>query len=414
MRRFFRSTLVSGFALAAVVSVGIAESKAAAAAPVLSVVSGKMAEGEAYTDGGTVFAADGINIYSAYRTSGNAIKLVMSKNGGAKWGGAHAIYTIPAEQQAVGSTLDKVSTAVSGDEVFPTQKIVHVVWELQSPNGDGGFRDIYYAWADAADLNSWSAPVRLNGSMPYLEDPTIAVTKTGKVFVKGEADRGLYLMTAESHEAGMFSEPALIPVSSTGPVAGDAEIFVDKTNNLHLSYPYCSDIDCTLAGIKYTKLPAGSSTWSTPTTVLVPSVGGANHTGLTAYDSNNIYIATKKDDNLTFFSTINGGSSWTKKTVFTKTSTLRTVGYVDVTVNASKAITVGAPFEKIASDGSSLGREARIYRSTDGGASWSTPTAITGTEGFISLGVDGNGKVGILTPGEYDGGEAVTYFSKEK
>ena len=407
------SVLLAGLILSA----SVAMAASAPAAPVLSVVKGKIADGIGYTDGGTVFATDGLNVYCAFRAPGNTIKMVRSKDGGATWGGAHSIYTSAYDPQTGANGLDKVSLALSGDAAFPNQKIVHVVWGVDSPNGIYGAKDIYYSWADAANLDAWSTPLRLNGSLTDLDDPAIAVTKAGIIFVKGEFDGKLYLMTSSAHDAGFFTEPAMIPVSDAGRVAGDAELFVDSSNNLHLSYPYYANAEGSLAGIKYTRLPAGSSTWSNPVTVFAPSTAGANHSGLTAYDANNIYISTIQNGNLTFFSSSNGGSSWTKKVVFTKTSTLRTDGYSDITVNSSKAITIGSPVVKMATDGTELGRDTKIYRSTDKGVTWSAATTIPVTGNFISLGVDGNGKVGVLSHSDDNfavDGEGVTYFSKEK
>ena len=401
------------------------------AAPVLSVVKSKIADGRGEAHGGPILAADGLNMYAAFKAPGNILKMAKSTDGGVTWGGAHTIYTLPADPQLGGTSIDKMSLAVSTDPVTSTKKIVHVVWEVREPAAVPQTCDIYYSYADASNLDVWSPSpaLRINGSTS-LQDPTIAVAKNGVVFVKGEViDQNrsgkLYLMTASSYQAGFFTEPALIlPVSTTfplaanavGPVAGDAEIFADASNNLHLSYPYCANADCSLAGIKYTKLPAGSSTWSTPTPVFPPSTAGSNHSGLVAYDANNIYISTVQNGNLTFFSSANGGSSWTKKVVFTKTATLKTSGYSDITVNASKALTIGGSFENLATNGTLINKDVKIYRSTDNGLTWSTATTVANTGNFMSLGVDGSGKVGIVTRISEDivDGEEATYFSKEK
>jgi len=384
------------------------------AAPVFSVANGKMADGTLTTDGGSSYAADGLNIYTAYVAPGNSVKLVRSKDGGATWSGSRNIYTHPVDTEVGGNTLEKLSIAISGDSSNPTLKIVHVVWEVSNPNGLQDARDIYYSYADATNLDAWSAPLRINGSRLYLEAPAIVVTKSGGIFVKARSDnRQLFLMTATSYAAGFFTEPALIPVSATGPVAGDAEMFLDASNNLHLSYPYYANDENSLAGIKYAKLSADGS-WSTAT-VANPTTSGSNHSGLAAYDSKNIYIASMQGGNLVVFNSINGGTSWTKKVLFTATATKRTGSYVDVTVNASKVISAGTHLIVTAADGTELSRNTIIYRSIDGGSTWSTATTIPGTGGgYIAMGVDGNGKLGVVTISDSVDGEAATYFSKEK
>ena len=167
-----------------------------------------------------------------------------------------------------------------------------------------------------------------------------------------------------------------------------------------------------MGGIKYSRLPAGSTTWTTPTNVLAPIANGHNHSGLVAYDANTIYIASVHDDSLTFFASTNGGNTWTKKTIFAKSSTMASGSYVDITVNSSKVITIGSPVRTLAADGSTLKEDVKIYRSTDSGASWSSATTIPNGH-FISMTVDGNGKVAVITKGNSDG-ESVNYFSKEK
>lgn len=399
--------MFSAVMLMAVPALGLA----AASAPVLSVLNGKASDGNANAHGAPVLAANGLNIYNVYRTPDNLnLKLVWSKDGGVTWGGGHNIISLPAD----GSNFGNTSIAISGDAVNSNQKIIHVAFQVQGPEPEY-LNSIYYAWADAADLNTWSAPIRLNGSVPSLQDPNIAVTATGKIFIKSQLanDMEMYLTTSESHDSGLFTEPVVIPVSADFRNTGDdSEIFVDKSNNLHLSYPYCSNEDCSMGGIKYSRLPAGSTTWTTPTNVLAPIVNGHHHTGLVAYDANTIYIASVHDNSLTFFGSSNGGNTWTKKTIFAKSSTLASGSYVDITVNSNKAITIGAPVRTLAADGSTLKEDVKIYRSTDSGSSWSNATTIPNAH-FISMTVDGNGKVAVITKGNSDG-EPVNYFSKEK
>jgi hypothetical protein len=371
-------------------------------APVLSFVNTKIADGNGYTDGGPTFVFDGLKTYSVYKTAEGVIKLVKSVDGGATWGGAHRI------AMPVGN-VNGVTLAVSGDATVPSQKIVHVVWEMDTEIG----RDIMYTWADASNLDSWSDPIRANGSLTYLQDPTIAVTKSGKIYIKGQLEDQYFLMVSSAHDAGFFTEPSQIPISATfrNPNS-DSEIFIDSANNLHLSFPYCSNTDCSTMGMKYTRM-SSDGTWSNPVTI---TTTGGGHSGIAAYDANNVCIGSIGGGNLSAYCTKNGGSSWNKKTLSPRTATQRYGSYVDVAVNSNKVFTVGSNLYAIASDGSETKSSTVLYRTNDGGASWSTATAFpaAGGGGFIALGVDGNGKLGVLTERDSVDGEPATYFSKEK
>ncbi|MFZ4855762.1 MAG: hypothetical protein ACOYL3_05140 [Desulfuromonadaceae bacterium] len=396
MKKTRRNKLVAGSVLALLVAAGVTESNAAAAAPVLTVINTKVADGSGYTDGGPSFVTDGQNIYSALKAADGVIKIVKSTNGGALWGGAHRI-AVPA------GGVDKITLAISGDAAFPTQKIIHVVWEMDTPDG----RDIMYTWADAANLDAWSEPVRVNGSMLNLQDPVIAVTKTGKIYIKGQLDDKYYLMTSTAHDANYFEQPVMIPLSASFSNPGsDSEIFFDGANNLHLSFPYCSNADCSTMGMKYTRMSA-AGVWSNPSTIVTT---GGGHSGIAAYDANNVCIATIGGNNLAAYCTTNGGSTWLKKTIASKTSTQSYGSYVDVAVNSSKVFTIGSNLHV-----SDAVKSTVLYRTNDGGVSWSQAASFPAAgSGYIALGVDGSGKLGVYTMRENVDGESAIYFTKEK
>lgn len=397
MNGTIHSRLFSGIAGAALLMVGAANGMAATpAAPVLATVNAKVADAQVGTHGGQYSAVDGTTMYVA-----GSGKVFRSSDSGATWGGGHSFYRDP--QTGVPISVGMTSIAVSGDAVYPTQRIIHVVFEADS--------SIYYTWADATNLDSWSTPLRLNGSMGALQDPNIVVSKTGKIHVMVENDSyQLFYLTAANHESGFFTEPVMVPVSSL-PIAGDAEMYLDKTENLHLSYPYYNDAG--LTGIKYTRLPAGSSTWTTPANVLAPTLEtDSGHTALTAFDANNVYIESILNGNLTFFGTTNGGTSWTKKVIVAKSATLRSSSHLDIAVNASKAITAGAVFVTTDAAGNEISRDVKLYRSTDGGATWSAATTIAKGDHLVTN-VYSTGKVGVVTRSFADG-EAVAYISREK
>ncbi len=405
MKRIVSSTLVTGIALAAVMTVGTAESMAAAAAPILSTVNAKVADGGACADGSDLIAVDGSKIYTAFNDAGS-IKVVRSLDNAVTWGGVYTVFN-----GAI--TSDMVGVAVSGDAVDPNKRIVHVVWE----NGDGS---ISYSWADAATLDGqWSAPVQLFAVTDMsFRDPNIVVSKTGKIMIRAENDdltteireARLYFVTATDRESG-FSAPTLLPVSTLA-VAGDSEMSYDASGNLHHVYPYWSDDTRTKTGIKYTRLNAGATNWSTPISVLAPVAGESNHTSIAANDANNVYISTKMNGGLMTFTTATGGTKWNQRVIFTKTSTVSSAGFTHIVANPSKVLTVGSAFEIT---GTTPKREGRIYRSTDGGLSWSTATTIPNVD-RIYLGIDSAGKSLTLTTGSgwLIGGQDVVYISKEK
>ncbi|NTW99720.1 MAG: hypothetical protein HGB35_07315, partial [Geobacteraceae bacterium] len=292
--------------------------------------------------------------------------------------------------------------AVSQNAANPKQKIVHAVWS------DSGMADgvIFYSWADAANLDDWNTPVHVNEvSSIQLEKPTIAVSPTGRVAIKGKGinnNGNLYVMTAEGHKE-MFTQPQLV----TPAVNGDAEMSFDATGNLHLAYPWATNTE-NMTGIRYTKLPATSNSWSESLTVLATTSGSGNNTSIAVFNSSNIYVATILNGNLAVFSTTNGGASWTSNVVFHKSATVSSTGYVDIAVNANKDLTVGTAFE-IAGTTSKI--EGRFFRSTDG-LIWSAPTVIANID-RIYIGSDRNGKAIVISQGTGEFQSAV-YSSKEK
>ncbi len=408
MKRSIRSSLISGLALATLLSVGVMESKAATpVAPVLSVVGTKIFDGHLHNNGGKAIFADGTTFYAICNTPGNMtryLKLVRSTDGGVTWKGAHTIFT---SDENLGGLGDSSSVSVSGDAVFPTQKIIHMVWSHADR--------IYYNWADTTNIDDVvnRLPIDITGSASPGNMPQVVTSPKGAVHVMYRGNDGnLYYSSATDHEAGFFNAP--IAVTTITELTSDYEFTMDKAGNLHLAYSTSDGVS--KAGLKYKKLTAGSSTWSTAVyaQALTPYVNFGTFASITTFDANNLYIAANFDDtNLNVYSSSNGGATWTKKTVFTKTATLSPTRHTSIAVNAAKTFTVANGFDVKATDGTTIREDAKLFRSTDG-VTWSAPTTVAGITS-TSLAVDSNGKVGMATySGSNFEGEVAVYFSKEK
>jgi hypothetical protein len=378
-------------------SVALAATPAAPSFTITGTVT-KVGDGSNRAPGGKVHTTDGTIFFSTIYNNGT-LYVVRSSDGGVTWQRAVPVVSDPS--------IEVASVAISGDSVYASQKTVHVVWE-QANNDGSGTVSIYYSWANNTDLQ-WSVPVQISGSVlaaPTWARTSITASKTGVLHVLFQGiDGKMYYTTATRYDSA-FSSPTAIP--GTPDSWGDIEMVLDSSNNLHVAYPVY-DAASSKFGMQYTKKPAGLA-WKSPVTVMPLTAGGADgFTSIAAYDANNIYIAGHNNQNVYVYRSTNGGTTWTQSIPFKGTTTVTPGRHISIAVNSAKALYVGTGFFN-----STTGiEEARIFKSTDGGVTWSTGGVIPNMTS-VSIATDASAKAAINlwgTNGNYD---STIYFTKEK
>lgn len=400
MRILIKNALITGVMVAAIIATGSFESVWAVPLAPKFDPPVKVFSGRSDAPGAKILATDGVQFYSAYIAAeggdeANTLKLARGSSSGKNWDIAS---TIAKRGPRV---LDgQVSVAVSGDVASPSRSIVHVVWKQGDDAQSGTEAGLYYSWASDADLNTWSAPARINGPVADVRSISIVAGKAGELYVvfMGK-DRKMYYCSAASHKA-TFAKPALIPGT---PMEDDraVDVALDNSNNLHIGFATADKPG--KIGAKYTQKSAKNGNWTPPVDV-VPATAVENHgfIAIAASDANNVHIASTILDEaaLDVYSSINGGRLWSKKTVTTdKTST-----HVSIAASPDKALTVGVAF----TDTKTGAENARIFRSTDG-ITWSG-AAIIPNETSVNIVADATGKVGVLT----HSANLLHSFSKER
>jgi hypothetical protein len=376
------------------------------AAPVMSMTASitKMFEGTNRSAGKSL-VVDGSSYYSAYTfnstgAGNDVIKVVQSRDGGLTWEGSRDVARVQS-----GALAGGVGIAVSGDAVFPTKKVVHVVWEQNDGIADG----IYYSSADASDLSVWSTPMKINGStltrfLP--ETVSVLTAPTGAIHVVFlGADNRLYYTSSTRYDS-FFNEPIALPFTAWNDANGWYPIpatAIDNTGKLHIAAAYSTIVNS--AGYQYTKQT--TSGWTTPVTAIAQTTPYDN-ASITTFDANNIYIARNSGSTtVDFFKSSNGGTTWSKKTIATATAGDAFSGRLSIVVDKNKVLTVAASYYTAAGTDNT-----KMYRSTDGTA-WSAATTFNNGLTRPNLTVDANGKVGMEIR-TFVGDNAPQYFSKEK
>jgi hypothetical protein len=392
--------LAMGLLMGAALVVGAGESQAAVpAAPTFNTAT-KVGDGSNRAPGGKVQATDGTNFYSTLTNNGN-LYVVRSIDSGVTWQKTSYVTADPS--------ISVASVAVSGDAVNPSQKIVHVVWEQSNNDGTENV-SIYYSSIDNANLyGTWSAPVKINGSVLAAGSwarTSIVTSSTGNIHVLFlGADNKMYYTTASRFDSA-FLNPEVLPASPD--TWGDIELALDKSNNLHVAYPIF-DAATSKFGMKYTKKPSGLK-WTTPVDAMPLTAGGNDgFTSIAVYDPNNIYVAGHNNQSVYVARSIDGGKTFKTSTAFAGTATVTPTRHISIAVNSAKALYVGTGF-----DNQTTGlEEARIFKSTDGGVTWSTGGVIPNMTS-VSINFDSKAKAGINlwgTNGDYND---TIYFVKEK
>jgi hypothetical protein len=391
-------------AAALMLSAGVALA-ATPVVPTFSITAGytKVACGKIRTHNGLVI--NGSNLYAVVNPEifGPGIsaaplgpkQIARSVDGGLTWQGPWTIN--PAA--ALDDYAERMAIAVSGT----TTKIVHAVW----PSFDGATWGLYYSWANNADLETWSAPVKISGSAIFsgseFDDDTYNLIVDGKglIHLVFMANSSMYYSVATA-AAAVFTEPVVITKSRPFKMA---DAVIDSSNNLHVIYDYLDSAGNT--GLEYLKLPVGSSAWTTPKTVITPI---ATYNGLrarlAAYDVNNLYIAAiNTTSGIDFYSTTNGGTAWSKSTI--AGVLVDNVDSLAVSKTKVLAIGCGAGITKM-----------HVFKSTDG-KSWSDSAPFSAPQSNVVVAFDASNKLNVISNSSYGSppniwGERSIYFTKEK
>ena len=167
-------------------------------------------------------------------------------------------------------------------------------------------------------------------------------------------------------------------------------------------------------GAYFTKKVAGSTAWSKPVK-LGTDVTTEGHVSIDAIDANNLYAShTSVSGFLRVYKSTNGGASWTSKTVSTATTGYTYYGTSLVVNKSTKVVNVAAKI-----DTTTTGIEQNeVYRSADG-ATWSTKLTVT-SGGHPSLALDSAGKLlhmhrySSTMPGLGSDQDFAVFVSKEK
>lgn len=323
----------------------------------------KLIPGQATSPGGKNVAAFGAQVYVALLTAGDDGTEVIrvARIGGT---GTGVVASGVAVSRPNGVLTDELAIAVSSGKAGKAD-IVHLLWNQQG----GGERGLFYSWAAADNLGSWSPPLRVNGSNAQVTSATIVVGPQGVrhlVFI-GDGPR-IYLTSAP---AGSDKFPAPAPVPGNPHFdSRDLDAAVDRHGTLHLAFMATKDRTYGDGGnlaLQYTRLDGATGRWTAPQELLpLTAVSDKGNVAIAAGGSR-IYIASTLGNRaaLDLFRSSDSGVSWTKNTVAT--------GQIDTSptlaVAADGTVTVAATFAL------PEGSETRIYRSDDGSA-WGPATVI--------------------------------------
>ena len=400
MCMFTKKTLISFMILTATIASGTFESAGAAPLSPKFDTPVKAFSGRSQAPGSKILATDGLTFYSAFiavdgNEGDNTLKLASGFNNGKTWD----ISSIIAKRGS-GVLDEQIGVAVSGDMTSPSRNIIHVVWNQVDDAQSGTTAGLYYSCASAADLKTWSIPIKINGSVADIRSISLVASKSGELHVVflGK-DRKMYYSSAASYK-GTFAKPAVVPGT---PIEDDraVDVALDSSNNLHIGFVTADDAGKTR--VKYTQKATKSANWTVPVDVISPTaVNNRGFIAIAASDANNIHIASTIIDEaaLDVYSSRNGGRLWTRKTLATD----KPSKHVSIVASPDKTLTVGVAFTNTKTGS----EDARIFRSNDG-TTWSA-AAIIPNETSVNIAVDANGKTGVLTYGA----DHLHSFSKER
>jgi len=344
----------------------------------------KTAEGTLLTYGNASLALDGANVYAALGMSapGEAtVRVVKSANSGATWGLSKVVDGSDNATSYVWT--DSIRIAVSNDPTLTGRKVLHAVWTRDS--------DHYYAfYSERTSPPAWSPPARINGAILDNSELNLRVTQAGVIHVVF----GRYYTTAPAPGAA-FAEPVALPVPPGDLLNLTPTLALDPAGNLYAA------VNADNTSIYLVKKPAGASTWSAASTILVTAGSLSNNFTMAAADASNYYVAYYDSDCSTFGNfnllvTGNGGRTWTRRTVLANN-----ICWGHYLSNPIVAVTQGKVLTYVTEILTSweLPTTVKVWRTSDGGATWSAPATIQGqiAPGLI---LDGGGKAHVVVADE--------------
>jgi hypothetical protein len=375
---------------------------ALAAVPATPVFNTPVKAGEGYLsyELNKRMAFDGTTVYASFAGTGG-VRVVKSTNGGTTWGLSRQLHVDPA-------TLPDSSSlrlAVSNDPLLTGKKIIHAAWHANDPTvGWPGGNIIYYSYLSSRPgQTGWSTPIRIDiGESDTTGGgggTSLAVTSTGVIHILYN-DR---YITAASPDAP-FSYPVSLPEASDGQTF----MVMDSSNNLYVAY-----VIGPCQYLRLTKKPASSSTWTPPVTIYTSAAGNfSRNFDLVVLNPTTYYVGVyfSGQGEAALLSTTNGGSTWTKKSVFT--NGVDGDNMVNIAVSSTKVISFAS--EIYDATGNST---VKVWRSNDNGATWSKPAIVAGQK-YPNIALDSAGKLNIMVqdefPGYYDGSNSNLLWIKEK
>ena len=376
---------------------------AASAAPAFGPAT-KLFSGTAKVPGGRNVATDGNNFYIALladdnKNDKNVIRVAKLPNSGKT-----PEVTGTALAKPHGVLTNELSLAVSDSNPSAKQKTVHLVWSQQAEDQAG----LFYSWTNDANLNKWSAPVRINGNNSHFTAATIAVNSKGDKHVIFIGDGPKMYYTKAASGSSSFSEPTELPgrplFDSRGVVTA-----LDSSGTLHVAFIAAEEPSYESSnriGLQYTSYNPSTKKWSSPQVVIpVATISDRGEISMAASDPQIIYIATSLVNRVSLdaYKSENGGSSWKKSTV----STDRPHNDPSIVVAGDKSVTVGCGFTTASEEE----QEARIFRSTDG-VTWS-PAVIIPNRTDVIIVLDSKGKAAVFTKVSTGSNEDMKYVYKE-
>jgi hypothetical protein len=249
----------------------------------------------------------------------------------------------------------------------------------------------------AAATGSWSTPVNLSAAGGNAQSPQISVDAAGNaIAVWHRGDGGNDVVQTSSSTDGGVTWSTAVDLSAAGVIAKDPQVSVDATGTtiaVWTGWNAGTDV------VQSRSSTDGGVTWSTPVDIYA-GVGTAYNSQISVDAAGTAYAIWYRwngnNDIVQFASSTDGGVTWSIPVDLSAIG--GTAVGPKITVDAVGTVIVAW----IRNDSSNFIVQSRS--STDGGVTWSTPTAnlsaIGGDAGRPSISAVGNGKAIAVWTGD--------------